>query len=55
LAANSDHNFSMVDRSAAAPSRLLQAVEPLPAASRLKPPLLLALQAFDAASAGRVE
>lgn len=41
--------FLMVGRSAAPPSRLLRAVEPLPAASRLKPALLLSLQAFDTA------
>lgn len=39
----------MVGRSAAAPPRLLRAVEPLPVASRLKPALLLSLQAFDTA------
>jgi len=34
---------------AASPPRLLRAVQPLPAATRLKPALLLSLQAFDAA------
>jgi DNA-binding transcriptional LysR family regulator len=40
----------MAVRSAtASPPRLLRAVQPLPAATRLKPALLLSLQAFDAA------
>jgi DNA-binding transcriptional LysR family regulator len=38
----------MAVRTAVAP-RLLRAAQPLPAASRLKPTLLLSLQAFDAA------
>jgi DNA-binding transcriptional LysR family regulator len=39
----------MAVRPAAAPPRLLRAVQSAPAATRLKPALLLALQAFDAA------
>src|SRR5882672_10189436 len=34
---------------AVSPPRILRAAEPLPAATRLKPALLLSLQAFDAA------
>src|SRR5260370_15226531 len=39
----------MAARPAASPPRLLRAARSLPAASRLKPALLLSLQAFDAA------
>src|SRR6185295_10690047 len=39
----------MVVRSAVSPPRLLRAARSLPAASRLKPALLLSLQAYDAA------
>src|SRR5216683_4590127 len=39
----------MAARLAAAPPRFLRAVQPAPAATRLKPALLLSLQAFDAA------
>jgi DNA-binding MarR family transcriptional regulator len=40
----------MAARSAAvSPPRLLRAAEPMPAATRLRPALLLSLQAFDAA------
>src|SRR5262249_61417215 len=39
----------MAVRSAASPPRLLRAARSSPAASRLKPTLLLSLQAFDAA------
>src|SRR5260370_41930823 len=41
--------FHMAARPAASPPRLLRAARSLPAASRLKPALLLSLQAFDAA------
>jgi Bacterial regulatory helix-turn-helix protein, lysR family len=44
------HNPAMAARSAAvSPPRLLRAAEPMPAATRLRPALLLSLQAFDAA------
>src|SRR5258708_36733006 len=41
--------FHMAARPAASPPRLLRAARSLPAASRLKPAVLLSLQAFDAA------